>query len=503
MIRNAITVTITITITTLASCQHGIAPHHTAGIACRHLRVLPTEDLGSLRLACKQTEKSLYEWFSKEFFSKKQFMLTHKSLQALIDISKHVSLSKKLTHIIIATNVYSEIPLRFRDEESATRYIQGYEDQKTLLSTGIDREMLTEAFGRLGHLTTIGIRDFNAGNRVRDGKNWSSWGATTVHRETGIELHFSDRNSFSQDNGARFTSRVFSSVLYALGKANRRPTEFEVLLRHRGLPDTAFFLPDYIRPTVEPILQNTTTLLLNVDLKPQYLHTHSNGTSADPNAGRSLRRFLQFTPHLVHLRLNFEKHLVAHNEDFLQWLGAPELTNGASNATFLDPATVTLPRLKKLELGQLSARADILVALITKFAPTLEDLSLWRMNLPAVGPPPFGHKPNFWRDFFNKLSKIQKLSLTHLKAGLLQQDHIHVSFKDDNSDVPSDTTAITTKEYTGTDMSKFWKELQEQVFVKWETDAVHVDLGLSNEDEDEDEEMDDDDEDDDSDESDE
>ena len=76
---------------------------------------LPTEDLGSLRLACKQTEKSLYEWFSKEFFFKKQFMLTHKSLQALIDISKHVSLSKKLSHIIIATNVYGEIPLRFKD----------------------------------------------------------------------------------------------------------------------------------------------------------------------------------------------------------------------------------------------------------------------------------------------------------------------------------------------------------------------------------------------------
>jgi hypothetical protein len=27
---------------------------------------LPTSDLGALRLTCKQTEKSLYEWFSKE-----------------------------------------------------------------------------------------------------------------------------------------------------------------------------------------------------------------------------------------------------------------------------------------------------------------------------------------------------------------------------------------------------------------------------------------------------
>jgi hypothetical protein len=33
---------------------------------------LPTSDLAALRLTCKQTEKSLYEWFSKEFFTKKQ-----------------------------------------------------------------------------------------------------------------------------------------------------------------------------------------------------------------------------------------------------------------------------------------------------------------------------------------------------------------------------------------------------------------------------------------------
>ncbi|KAL1801066.1 hypothetical protein ACET3X_001408 [Alternaria dauci] len=450
---------------------------------------LPTEDLASLRLVCKQTEKSLYEWFSKEFFSKKQFMLTHKSLQALIDISKHVSLSKKLSHIIIATNVYGEIPLRFKDEDAATRYIQGYEDQKTLLSTGIDREMLTEAFERLENLTTIGIRDFNASNRVRDGKSWSSWGATTVHRETGIELRFSDRDSFAHELGTRFASRVFSSVLYALGKANRRPTEFEVLLRQRGLPDTAFFLPDYIRPTVEPLLQNTTTLLLNVDLKPRYLHTHSNGTSADPNAGRSLRRFLHFTPNLVHLRLNFEKHLVANNEAFLQWLGAPEPATGASSATFLDPATISLPLLKKLELGQLSARAEILVALITKFAATLEDLSLWRMNLLAVAPAPFGHKPNFWRDFFHKLSKIQKLALKQLKVGILQQDHTHVAFKQEGADGESRTQMKTVKEHMGTDMGRFWKELEEEVTVQWPEETHLIDAS----DEDEDDEMEDDD----------
>jgi hypothetical protein len=63
-------------------------------------------------------------------------MLTYASLQTLIDISKHASLSKKLYHLIIATNVYQETPLRFAHEEAAARYIKGYEEQKVLLGTG-------------------------------------------------------------------------------------------------------------------------------------------------------------------------------------------------------------------------------------------------------------------------------------------------------------------------------------------------------------------------------
>lgn len=122
---------------------------------------LTTPDLGALRLTCKQAEKSLYEWFAGEFFTKKQFMLTYKSLQAFIDISKHVSFSKKLTHVIIATNSYGNFPLRFRDSEAAERFIEGAEDQNVLLSTGVVCDMLTEAFQNLENLHTVGIRDFS------------------------------------------------------------------------------------------------------------------------------------------------------------------------------------------------------------------------------------------------------------------------------------------------------------------------------------------------------
>ncbi|CAO2652491.1 Nn.00g007740.m01.CDS01 [Neocucurbitaria sp. VM-36] len=446
---------------------------------------LPTSDLAALRLTCKQVEKSLYEWFSKEFFTKKQFMLTHSSLQTLIDISKHVSFSKKLSHIIIATNTYDEIPLRFRDSDAATRYIQGYEDQKALLSTGIDREMLTEAFQNLVNLDTVGIRDFNAPSRVRDGDHasWSSWGATTVYRETGIQLQFSEQGTYHSAIGSRFVARVFLTVMYALGKADRTPSQFEVLLRQHGLPDSAFYLPEFLRPTTESMLQGVKTLLLNVDLALRYLHTQGSGISADPHAGRSLRRFLAFTPNLTHLRLNFQKHLVANNEAFLGWLGDPTPSAGSQAASFLEPAPIALPFLKQLDLGQLTVRSDILLAIIKKFAPTLEEINFWRMGIHSRAPPPFGHKPNLWADLFERLARIPQLELKYLKVGMLQQDHMHVNFKTEDDET---ARPLKVKEYAGRQMERFLTELQEQVFVTWPEPIVMDEENTEESDEDED-----------------
>ncbi|OAL56356.1 hypothetical protein IQ07DRAFT_581713 [Pyrenochaeta sp. DS3sAY3a] len=467
---------------------------------------LPTQDLASLRLTCNQIERSLYEWFSKEFFTKKQFMLTHPSLQTLIDISKHASFSQKLTHVIIGTNIYEDIPMRFRDSQAATKFIQGLEDQRNLMSIGLDREMLTEAFERLVNLNTVGIRDFHSTNRIRDGEraSWSSWGAPTVYRETGVQLQFGRQSSsgFGGFGGTaernNFPARVFSTLLHALGKAGRTPSEVEVLLRISGLPDYAFSLPNYLLPTADPILQSLTTLLLNVNLNPQSYHTHSNGNPCDPNAGRALRHFLSHTPNLKHLRLNFEKHMVAHNAQFLQWLSEPVPDTSSQTRDYFDPAPIALPFLKQLNFGQLIVVPAILTDVITKFASTLEDLSLWRMGLDAHALPPPGHKPNYWADVFTKLSTIPQLELTHLMVGMLQQDHLHVGFKQEGDDK---APRLLKREYSGKKMDKFLEEISRDVSVDWperpsvlpfeDEDEEMADEDEEEEDEDEDDEDDD------------
>ncbi|KAF2124819.1 hypothetical protein P153DRAFT_128465 [Dothidotthia symphoricarpi CBS 119687] len=451
---------------------------------------LSTPDLGSLRLTCKHVEKSLYEWFSKEFFTKKQFMLTQPSLQALVDISRHAGFSQKLTHVILATNVYDEIPLQFRDEAAGAAYIEGYADQKALMSSGADREMLTEAFRNLENLHTVGIRDFNSESRTRDGvkASWSSWGAPTVRAETGIDMSFSFRGPFTPDNESRFVSHMFSTLVYALGRAHRTTPQIEVLLRRNGLPDSSFHIPAFFSSTITPVLQNLDALLLNLDLASRRLHTYSNGIPMEDRPGRSLRKFLSFTPNLTHLRLNFHKHQFVNTEDFLQWLSEP-MPAAASGLTLdtLRPAPIALPLLKQLEFGQLNVVPDTLLAVIAKFAPTLTDLSLWRTSLSAPGVP-YSDKPNLWFHVIRKLVKIPHLELTHLKVGMLSQDqHLHVNFSVDGSK----ESQLKVREYSGKKMESFLKELAVSVVVQWPVDPPSDD-GNS----DEDEEMDDDDNDD-------
>ncbi|KAH4194007.1 hypothetical protein HBI37_071610 [Parastagonospora nodorum] len=459
---------------------------------------LTTPDLGALRLTCKQVEKSLYEWFSKEFFTKKQFMLTYKSLQAFVDISKHSSFSKMLSHVIIATDVYADKPLRFRDKEAAALYTQGFQDQTTLLNTGVDREMLTEAFMNLKNLQTVGIRDFNNHERARDGKNasWSSWGSPTVHRETGIALQFTERFPHSPQNTVEFLARVFQNLIYSLGKANQTPAELEVLLRHHSLPDSAFDVPEFLYPSLGPVLAGLKKLLLRVETSSERTHhTHTIGTASETVSVRLLRRFLGLTSNLEHLRLNLPRHEHEFKEQFLKWLALPASTPTAE-PDFFDPPPVSLSCLTKLELGQFQTYPNTILDVVQRLTPTLRRLELWKITLKDVYlARNHDSKPNFWKSFFTKLLKMPNLELDYLKVGMLRQDHMFVQFTDHGTEKGS--AGHKVKQYTGKKMEEFLKELTEDVFVLWPQVVYGGDESGENDD---DEEMVDDDEGDDGDE---
>jgi hypothetical protein len=146
---------------------------------------LTTPEYGNLRCTCKHIEATLFNSFSQEFFTKRKFMFTEFSLQALVDISKS-RLSSCLSHVIfglerpflrpfpITSQIVADPQSNMRVKNN--RLLQEYVDHMSLINTGQDVEMLAEAFSNLGSLETIGMRDFNSRSRNRDHPNteWKS-----------------------------------------------------------------------------------------------------------------------------------------------------------------------------------------------------------------------------------------------------------------------------------------------------------------------------------------
>ncbi|OBT46830.1 hypothetical protein VE00_01943 [Pseudogymnoascus sp. WSF 3629] len=394
---------------------------------------LSTPDLGSLRLTCKHAEASLFETFGREFFSKRQFMLSETSLQVLIGISNHQRLSQFLSHVIIGLDNFEAChfpPIRSQATR-AERFDAGHADEQALLGTGQDRDMLAQAFRNLPNLQTVGLRDYSSGGRVRDNGQWHSYGATTIFQETGIRL-LDNRSMYATEEDTRFAGRTFSSILYALGQSGAKPQSFEVLLRKAalGLPYDAFKIRKFFEPSVTPVLSGLKTLLLTI---APALPEADNGTDDDPGVEHPdfpLRRYLCHTPNLTHLRLNFLSALHSEPQRFMIWLGRTVSVNSPSGSPLpKSPDPVTLSHLRKLDFGMLTISPRVLVAIIHKFKPSLRSLSLWKIDLkPEDQHRQDGKRVSAWPKLFAKLPGLDYLSVGCI-GQVVETRHQRMGFK--------------------------------------------------------------------------
>ncbi|KFZ06006.1 hypothetical protein V501_07817 [Pseudogymnoascus sp. VKM F-4519 (FW-2642)] len=398
---------------------------------------LSTPDLGSLRLTCRFAEASLFETFGREFFSKRQFMLSETSLQVLIDISNHQRLSQFLSHVIIGLDNFKDChypPIRSQNAR-ADRYDAGLADEQALLSTGQDRDMLSQAFRNLPNLQTVGLRDYSSGGRVRDNGQWHSYGATTIFQEVGIRL-LDSRGMYATEEDTRFASRTLSSILYALGQSGAKPQAFEILLRKAalGLPYNAFEIRKFFEPSVTPVLSSLKTLLLTI--APE-LPEVDNGTDDDPGVEHPdfpLRRYLCQTPNLTHLRLNFLSALHSEPQRFMVWLGRPVVQTGPVNSSPGPPLPklpdpVSFSHLRRLDFGMLTISPRVLLAIIHKFKPSLRSLSLWKIDLkPEDLQRQDGKRVAVWPKLFAKLPGLDYLSVGCI-GQVVGTRHMRVGFK--------------------------------------------------------------------------
>ncbi|KAF5012990.1 hypothetical protein FDECE_997 [Fusarium decemcellulare] len=442
---------------------------------------LNTQELGRVRLLCRSIEQALYTSFTNEFFTRKQFMISQTSLQALIDISKS-RLGPHLRKVHIGLDRFAQ-PQVHGDDARTARLAELFAEQFTMLGSGYHRDMLTEAFRHLENLEDVIIRDFNSSRRTRDGPNrqWTSYSSTTAYQETGIRPSIGHATAWSitPAAGGAFGSTVFNSVLFALGQAEARPKGIEYMSRHRNpLRDYAFNLPSYMS-SVGPVLESLEKLHIDVGLIHGDVLPFSAGSvpTHSPSSDVLLRQFLLKTTNLKHLRINETHDSVAGPGVLLSWLAQTTTTTSPPSGP-----SPTFPHLEELNLGMMNIEATHILQVVRKFAPTLKRLELWKVNLlrrlpnDLTGAPP---KVSFWTKFLERLKDIPLDSLRHIKVGNPQQQWISRPTK---SWVNFEGNNVT--EYTGTDWRHFVGEVIPKVVVHYTHDEGSDGEGDDDDDED-------------------
>jgi hypothetical protein len=365
---------------------------------------ISTSDLGNVRLSCKALEQGVFSFFSHEFFRKKQFMVSTDSLQALVDISKHPTLSPYLKHVIISTDRPKlNSWVQDRNDEVRASLELAVSDHMQLLATGGLRDMLVEAFANLTNLETVDIRDFNSRSRNRDGigSQWKSYGAVAIAISTGAPVK--PGATMDQDP---YAAQLFSATTAALATAEARPKSIEVLMRSGSswrpfaLHDTAFYIPPRMEASMSPLLAGLKSLHLSLAL------THT--TRMRPFM---FQKFLSLTPNLTWLRLNFTNTTRNDSESVLAWLA---LKDGQSPAAPFDMDPIRLDHLERLDLGSNEMEQKTLVKLVAKFAPTLVSLYLRRVSLLDQADHTRDVKSNPWELCLRAMSKIPNLNLRAL-----------------------------------------------------------------------------------------
>jgi hypothetical protein len=421
----------------------------------------------------------LFTTFTNEFFTRKQFMISETSLQALIDISKS-RLSGYLRKVHFGLDRFAHA-LQVNGHNARTfRQMELYNGQFSMLSTGYHRDMLTEAFRNLSNLEDVVIRDFNSNRRSRDGfgKQWTSYGSTTAFRETGHRPGQSSVLAWGPDTSTAYGSTIFASVLFALGQANARPKGIEHMSRSKNhLRDCAFNIPSYMEPSVTPVLENLEKLHIDIDLLGGSDFSSDDAAGHSPSADMMLRGFLLKLKNIKHLRINETHSSVTGPGMLLKWLGSENTSPSPSPPSGPSPE---YPQLEALDFGMMNVEPQHLLAVARKFS-TLKRLELHKVTLRRRLPE--GHtgaspKVNMWNKFLEKLKDIPDLELRHIKVSLPQQQWIS---RPSRSYVAIEGTRDNVSQYTGPDWKHFVEhEMMPRVTVQW----PHEDSGSSDGDED-------------------
>ncbi|CAK7271894.1 hypothetical protein SEPCBS119000_004840 [Sporothrix epigloea] len=423
-----------------------------AELLLRITRDLTTTELCAVRSCSRSLECALRDLFLREFFWRRQFMLTEFSLQTLLAIAQHPLMSQSLRHVSIGVEEFVTTNCSPPDDEvQSVNLLLDAARQRAMLANGRALQLLATAFSLLPNLQTVQLRDRPSYTRHRDGPSeaWSSYGLRSAQEQLGRNA-----NIFLTKGASRnLPSRVFALVMTALAKSNARPANIEVLMHssRAGLFCSAFDptpLPCLSLPgasagngadaSVLPILAG----LRRLHLRLQFIF-HPNGINPfDPTIPPISRRnqqagieclplyaWLAHCPNIRWLRLHLQKEARHHNDTFLRQLAAPLPASYPFPPGSTASRNITMPfasHLRRLELGFACCRRGVLEDLLSRF-PALEDLTLFVFSLVNenhTAEPAY----NVWCSFLDTLAKSPLgTQMTHMslnKVGIVNHSDI-------------------------------------------------------------------------------
>lgn len=416
---------------------------------------LETPDYCALRLTCKHVEAALFHPFAKEFFTRRQFMLTEFSLQALLDISKS-RLAPSVEYLTLSTDRPLWDAFRanmFRHDQmddyeralQRNRFTEEYESHTALITTGRDYELLLEGITALPNLQTLGLRDFHSNGRYRDGHRarWRPYGSTTLFKATSIPTNSTNQlyrfnhgmsggimhiSSPIEEAELNYLKHLLITILRVIGAASpdRPILRLEVILRRLALNDHSFAMATSLQSEISSALRSMKALFFDLcTMAPPTMIEDDKGSIKD-SYHYHLLQLLSSSTNVEHLRLNCkDPYSTDAVTELYSWLVSSPGKGPASALPRVYPGLpqlpppIEFPHLHTVELGFALIEPIAIFALCTKLKGSLRAINLHKVNLRATKDQ-VENKVNLWARLLQQISNLH-LALNSIVLGYVGQ----------------------------------------------------------------------------------
>lgn len=394
---------------------------------------LEWKDYAAFRLTCRHIEGTIFSSFARDSFMTCRVMRTPESMQTLIDISKS-RLGPFVKHLSISTELLCPSSRNSWPSQSVFG-VEMTPNQEAFISTGCDRDMLTQALVNLQSVQSVQVRPVYSAASYST--STTPQDPSVKQRSLGVRKILLEQEE-TAESGARVNhptregdvhsdmACIYSTYL-ALGKTNIHLTELEFAVKG-SFSCKALQIPPCISPSAIPVLARLKSLVLSVTPRPR-----SHG----------VRDLLQYTTQLRSLSISFHG-LRNRHDGFVQWLASLPPPEAPTRDTLLQsPPAVNFNCLRKLQLnGLYGVYVRDLRKVVRKFAPKLEELHFHGTRLETRSQDQgstSGAPGSLWIEFLKSLDTEPVHKLRQLCIKKVEETN-HVVGIHDRHQVPCDVT---------------------------------------------------------------